>query len=1046
MSFQIIISVLAAAVSLAYFIPTPQELRDAFVSGQNYFAARNYDKAIEQYDKILQIENDLLTADSVKVSLLNGDLTVGVRSAAIYQKGNAYRIVGNLDSAIATFRQALTRDDSPKLLILSRYQVYDLFLQKKQYDSAITEARNLIKEHPFDEKVEQAYYDIGWAFRFMDQYDSSSAAFQFLADRYRQSPYRVRALYQIGQNAFDSQDWRNALTGFSRLVNEYKPEKFSKTDFENMELRANRERQIFEAASNRESDNSNLELVSKSEFKIAETYEKLNEVDSAIARYQYIIRTYTLIPSLIEISYIRWAELLLRVQGIENAIAVYKRAIDEHFQNKVFQARMQYKIARTYQDQKEYERSAEEYDFYTKAYGEFADAADFILENSRFFALLNYSAAKSYPKIIASSDSFLTYHPLSEYVPKALIMRGNAFLTLKQFDQARQCYQQVIDQHAMTEEAGHAKMQMAKSYYDEKQYGLAEDQFARLAEQISDELDLSEVKYYLGMSKYYLGKNDEAIISLRAIVPTSQFYPFAFARVVKIYSAQNKIADAEKYIVSIIEQLPDSSDFKPYAYLSHGELLATMGKFDEAISSMSHVINNASVVENARLQARYARGALYQQTKNYKEAVIDLEHCLSQQSFRTNFASMIPATNEKLALSYLGLGKKREATEKLVTLLGQATTKIEQNRYLSALTELYVQINDYQKVIEYGTRVVKADSADENSRAKAYAALANAYGNLNKMDDVVSVLREAVDTLSRHPYVKDIYWQTTLLFFDGQAYTQAEKLFSKFIEKYPDDPETEIAFYNRSVCLIGMNKVDDAVQAKRQYIQRYPKNEKVPKVQYEIAEIYYNAERFDMAVQEYDKTARMYPGSEYSITALYNKGWCYYRIGDTLAMVRSFEQFVKTYPNSAQTPDAYFSIGDFYYNAKEYQKAKDSYRIILEKYPTYARNNEAKNLVRELDQINSYQDYAKAMVFFDTQNYARAIPMLQEVLVKYPEADIRSACEANIASAYSELGEKKKALEMFNSIIIKYSSVPEAQMVVFFAEQHKRWIESNKNQ
>ncbi len=86
------------------------------------------------------------------------------------------------------------------------------------------------------------------------------------------------------------------------------------------------------------------------------------------------------------------------------------------------------------------------------------------------------------------------------------------------------------------------------------------------------------------------------------------------------------------------------------------------------------------------------------------------------------------------------------------------------------------------------------------------------------------------------------------------------------------------------------------------------------------------------------------------------------------------------------------------------------------------------------------------MALFDTQNFAAAIPKLEEVIKNFPDADVRYACEANIASAYSELGNKKKALDMFTKIIEKYTDVPQAQMVVFFAEQHKRWIESEKNQ
>lgn len=1046
MSFQVVITILVAIGSLAYFIPTPQELREAFVAGQNYFAARNYTKAIEQYDKVLATDSDFLSADSVRVVLLSGDLNVGVRTAALYQKANSFRTLGMLDSAIATFRRVLERYDSPKLLVLSRYQIYDLFLQQKEYDSAITAARELIREHPFDEKVEQALYDIGWAFRFKLQYDSSSITFRYLADKYKESPYRVRALYQIGQNALDAQHWREAVHAFSYLLSEYKPESFSRTDFQNMELRVNRERQIFEAVSNRESDNTNLELASKAEFKIAEAYEHLNNIDSAVARYQYIIRTYTLLPSLIEISYIRWAELMVRVRGIEQAVQVYRRAIDEHFQNNVFQARMQYKIARTYQDQKEFKRAAEEYLFYVKAYAEVADAAEFSLENARFFAVLNFSAAKEHEQVIAATDSFLTHHSESEFTPKALIMRGNSFLALKKFTEARQCYEQVVNEYGASEEGIHAHMQTARSYYDEKNYEEAIVKYTTLEHTVQGDKERNEVRYYLGMSYFFMSKLNEAVLLLKQVEPTSQFYPFAFARAVKIYSSLSQTDSAEKYITAIIAQLSDSSEFKPYAHLSYGELLATTGKFEKAIEEMSIVIRDTNVVENARLQARYARGALYQQTKKFKEAIADLEYCLEREQFKQHFAGTIPAANEKLALSYLGVGKRKEAVEKIITLLNQATTNVDKVKYLSALTEIYVQLNDFTKVVEYGRQVVSADSADENSRAKAYAALANAYGNMNNFDNVVAVLRQAADALSHHPYVKEILWQTAMLMYDGQAFAYATPLFETYIEKYPDDQNAETALYYRGVSLFGSGNVDEAITAKRKYLQKYPKSERVPMVQYEIAEIYYNTERYDMAAQEYDRTTKLFPSSEYAATAQYNKGWCYFRLGDTLKMVESFERFVQLYPNSSQAPDAQFSIGDYYYNIKNYEKAKVAYQVILDKYPTYSRFEEAKGLVRELKQINSYLEYSKAIAVFDAQDYPRAIAMLEEVIKKYPDADVRYACEANIASAYSELGQKQKAYGMFKGIIEKYSGIPEAQMVVFFAEQHKRWLESKINQ
>lgn len=1046
MSFQVIIAILTAVGTFAYFIPTPQELRESFVAGQNYFAARNYPKAIEQFDKVLAVENDLLTADSVRVTLLNGDLNVGVRSAAIYQKANAYRTLNLPDSAIATFRHVLERSDSPKLLILSRYQIYDLFLQKKQYDSAITAARDLVSKHPYDDKVEQALYDIGWAFRFKKEYDSSSATFRILADTYKKGTYRVRAMYQIGQNALDAGAWRNAISAFAVLATEYKPESFSKNDFQNMELRVNKERRIFDAASNREEDNTNLELVSKSEFKIAEAYEHMSMTDSAVARYKYIIATYTLMPSLIEISYIRWSELLLKVNGLEAAIAVYQKAIDDNFQNKVFQARMQYKIARTCQDQKEFERAAAAYDFFTKAYIEYADQAEFPVENSRFFAVLNYNAAKNYPSVIVSSDSFRTNHPGSEFMPKNMIIRGNAMLSLKRYAEARDAFLNVYQKYPASEEAPHARMQYAKTFFEQKDYPNAVKEYGIVASSLKDAVLLAEVQYYLGMCHFNNGASSNAITELKKVGTTSSFYPFAFGRITKILASEGRTAEGEQYISGVVASLPDSSQFKPYAHLAYGEILASTGKVDSAAEQMAMVLNDTTVVENARLQARYARGALFQQMKKNTEAVADLEFCLKQPAFTENFASTVPAANEKLALAYIGLGKKKEAVERLQTLLSQVTSASIRVKYLSALAELHVQLNDYPKVVEYATKVIRADSADETSRAKAYGALSNAYGNLNDFEHIVSILREAADTLPKHPYIRDIVWQTANLFYDGGGHQYAEALFGVHLKVYAADTNRAEAMLRRAVSLSAIGKVDEAASMRRQFIEAYPTDPRCPQTQYDIAEGFYNAERYDLAIQEYNHTIKDHPQSEVAVTAAYNKAWCFYRMGDSAKMVETFERFVRAYPTSDKAPDAQFSIGDYYYNNKAYERAKQAYKVVADRFPNYARVQEAKDLVHELDQINSFQEYAKAIALFDAQNFAAAIPKLEEVIKKYPDADVRYACEANIASSYSELGNKKKALELFSEIIRKYSDTPKAQMVVFFAEQHKRWLESKENQ
>lgn len=1047
MSLKIIIFVLLAASGASYFVPTPQQVRNSFISGQNYFAARNYPMAIEQYNKVLNTESNLLTADSIRVTLMSGELSVGVRTAAMYQKANAWRNLGRMDTAIALFRLAQSRPDTPKLLALSQYQIYDIFFQNKQYDSALTEARKLIANYPGDEKVEQAYYDIGWTFRIQKQYDSSSAAFTCLFDTFIDSPYRIRALYQVGQNAVDVDNWEKALQTFKLLVATYKPESFSKTDFQNIELRANRERQIFDAASNRESENTSLELVSKSEFKIAEAYEHLNQFDSSIQRYRYIIRTYTLMPTLVEISYIKMAELTLRVKGLEPAIDVYRKAIDENFQNKVFQARMQYKIAWTYQDNNHYTRAAEEYDFYTKVYAEYAEAAEFSLENGRFFAVLNYYADKAYKKTIAASDSFLVYHSESEFVPKALVMRGTSFQNINSYEQARTCFQSVVDRFPTTEEATHARMQLARTYYEEKKYDLAIANYTKLLGQESAAVDTSEAHYYLGMSHFFVAHLDSAQNHLSRVHSTSPYYPFAFARNTKIYSSKLKFEEGERYIAAVIRAAEaDSSKHRAYAHLSYGDLLAAWGKFEPAAKEMALVLRDTTISENAKFQAIYGRGALNQQLKKYAEAIKDLQYCLAQPNFVKNFSSVVPAAQEKLALSLLGIGKKKEGLERLQALLSAASNATERIRYMSALLEIYSQSGDQSRVIEFGTKIVNADSADENSRARAYVSLANTYGNQNNADKMSATVLEAAERLPRHPYIADIMMQTAQLFYDAQAYEQAAAIYGKFIATNGSDPRSEDALYYRTLALVKQGRADDGIASLRTYLAKYPASTRRAEAQFELAENYFNSKRFDQAIREYERTAHDYPKSPFALSALFNKGWCYLQMKDTASMVQSFETLVALHPQSQEAADAQFSIGDYYYNKQKYEKAREAYTVIVTKFPENARAGTAASLIKELDQINSFKDYEVAMRPFDAKDYKKAIELLGSVIKKHPDSEVRYACEVNIASAYEETGQKKKSLELFTDILTKYKDVPAAQSILFFAEQHKRWIESGKTE
>jgi tetratricopeptide (TPR) repeat protein len=211
MDFKAILIIVLGVSAAAYFTPTPNTLQTQFKNGQDLYAAKEYAKAIAQYDEIIRTDSKLLDSDSVRVSLLNNELQVGVRTAALYQKANALRNLGKKDASVEEYRAVEGRKDSPKLSALAQYQIYEMYFSGKDYQAAIAEARGLIERHPLDQKVPQAWYDIGWAFREMKQFDSSNTAYQSLTTLFPDHDLDPKARFQIAQNYFDREDCQSGM-------------------------------------------------------------------------------------------------------------------------------------------------------------------------------------------------------------------------------------------------------------------------------------------------------------------------------------------------------------------------------------------------------------------------------------------------------------------------------------------------------------------------------------------------------------------------------------------------------------------------------------------------------------------------------------------------------------------------------------------------------------------------------------------------------------------------------------------------------------------
>jgi len=1048
MTWKIIV-VLGLAVA-SFFIPTPVELQNAFTSGQNFYASNNYKKAIDQYDRIINTKSDFVNEDSIKVTLFNGDLVVGVIDAAHYQKANALKSLGQKDSAISIYRLVESEGKEPELATLSQFMIYDIYYKSKEFRKAIDEAAKLADKYPQHKKAEGALYDIGWAYRELNDLEKSREYFYLLKQKYPGTDYLARAIYQLGQNSFDLGKFDDAIKYWTELNEKFKPEAFKDKDWENVQLKTVKERQIFEASSGRETDETTLELVAKAQLKMGDCYREKGEYDVAMVNYKKIVTNYSLLPVLVEVSYIKMADYTLEQKGIDDAMAIYLKAIDDNFANKELQAKMQFMIADTYQKQGDFNKAAKEYLFYIKAYPDVAETIDFGIDKAQYTVVAMYYNARNYDAAAKEADSLFANYPGSETVPATLFLQGLSQIETGEYTKARTALTRLVNKYPQSPDFASAQIQIGYTYFKEGEKEKALEEYLNVLKNNPANIDSSQLFFELVNVYSELKRYDEAISAFDNIKISSQYYTPGFGKIVKIYGQRSEYDKGIAFLNGIIEKNKgkDSIDLTSDLNFAFADLYISKSEYKTAIEYLTKVVNDSTLAENKtilRYQSRYARGVLNYQIENFKEAIADLEYCIMDKDFASRLSGFLKNANEKLALSYSKTGNK----EKALTLANELISKAKDEKEIGSVNNLiagiYFEAGDHKNAIETCKSVIKTPGMDDEILIKSYITLSNSYKGLNDMGNAASTLLEASEKFPESPEIPIVLYTLGAMYFDNQEYEKAANIFTKFVDKYPKHVNVKEARYFKAYSHYEVGNWTIAASSFRQYIANYPDDPAAIESQFYAGEALYNAKDFNNAIVEYRKTYQRYSTSDYAPMAMYNEGWCYFELQQPEKMIDIFSKLATRFPKSTQAGDALFTIGDYYYNSKDYVKSSEAYTALITKFPNYEKVEEAKTLVYDLSQINSYLEYEKAMKSFDGRDYKKAIEELTKLFNKYPDASIAVGCQVNIAASYEMLEEFKDAAKWYKQIIDKYSKSEDdnERSAVFFAKEHLEWIEAN---
>ena len=1059
-------------------VPTAEDVQAAFREAQRFYGAEAYDQAVAQYEKVSQVRSVLLDIEQVTVTV--GDITAPVTEAALYQSGNAYFKMAQealrkarraqsakdreeaerqaqtfLERAVGFFERVESEATAEGLRVLAQNRLVTTWYDAKDYERTIAEAQALITKYADSKFVANAMYDIAWSYFELGDYESSIRAFEALIRDFPRGFRADRAQFQIAECYYLQNDYEKAISYYEQLV--ARANVYGLTERDLMKMRREKLAGLV--------DETALELAAKAQLKIGDGYSRLGQLDRATEAFERVITLFSAERGFVEEGYRRLADMYYEKGNLEQSIQTYKDAIDR-VRDRFFQARMQAQVARRYSDSGRFDEAIHEYEVYIKGYEEVADRAGFPVDEAEYNIGRAYYdkgqqalaagqqslATPLFRKAIARYESTLEAYPdtwlrvsLRFNIALCQQFMGDASSTAR----ALEGFRGIIDDHPDDPLVESSLFQIARIFYDRKEYAKSLETYEDLLRQFPDSPQVSMAHFERGVCRRDQGQEDEAVEAFLMVQTESPL--FADARV-----GAGEIL-IRKGAFSRTLDIMDEALASPVTLEVRGRYLYIKAKahtgekaYEQAAEAFTGVIDGAQDQPRLLVSSLYARGTALLSLGRHREADRDLERVVDE----ADDPVLQRAGRRMLGLSLIQQGRELEASRNYEALAAQATDLQEKAEYLLLLAELYHGLRAYDQVVRICRQI--ADGSGEKPEGgdsieeKALFLLGDAH---NRLEDHASVIEAYKEALRRYP---DSIYAPDMIFALGLGYMQvgqpenAVSQFERFLERHEGDANTSHALYYLGHIQTSQTEFEHSIAAFERLVTDFPEHEAASDVWFRIGENYFNLGQYEQSLNAYAKVADDLPGAEQD-DALYNSAWVYMELGRGEEAMASLGRLLAEFPDSELAPSARFTTGDYQYNEGRYERALEAYEGLVKDHPNDELAAEVPKLIEDLREAVSFTryqeiavDFRQAMANEDKESLRRILSRMRELAKEYSGTETELGVLNNMGITYESLNEWKEAVGVYDRVIARHeegTGTPDAHQ---FAKQHRDWIVANR--
>ncbi|NYF53775.1 outer membrane protein assembly factor BamD [Tunturiibacter gelidoferens] len=214
---------------------------------------------------------------------------------------------------------------------------------------------------------------------------------------------------------------------------------------------------------------------------------------------------------------------------------------------------------------------------------------------------------------------------------------------------------------------------------------------------------------------------------------------------------------------------------------------------------------------------------------------------------------------------------------------------------------------------------------------------------------------------------------------------------------------------------------------------------------------------FDVARLDLQTLLNTYPDSQYQMKAKLAIGDSWYKEGGTAALTQAeqeYKDFITFFPNAPEAAEAQMRVGDIYFRQmdkpdRDYAKAthaEEEYRLMLQQFPESTLVPQAKQRLREVQEVMATRE-ANIAAFYQTHNnYPATIARFQTVVDTYPQYSHMDDVLVGLGDAYEaearfvrtmklpEAGKARlekiyddEAIAAYSKVVLEHSASPHVE-------------------